>query len=54
MAQVQLGYFTLDTPDDTGSIEARISKKLGDCTILSARYTKEIGKPVTYTIHAHE
>ena len=44
--------FTLDTPDDTGAIEARISKRLGDCTILYARYLKEIGNPVTYTIHA--
>ena len=54
MAQAQIDglTYTLDTPDDTGAVEARISKRLGDCTILSARYTKEIGNPVTYTIHA--
>ena len=52
LAQMDGLTFTLDTPDDTGSVVASISKKLADCALLSAHYTKEIGNPVTYTMHA--
>jgi uncharacterized protein YjdB len=50
--QIEGLTFALDAPAATGAMQASISKRLGDCTVFAARYTKEIGSPVTYTIRA--
>ena len=44
--------FSMESPSTAGVVQAYNTKRYGDCTIISARYDKEIGFPSTYTVSA--